>query len=81
MEQANASGLSDAYKYKVQTGEIQIEKITDQNLQNQIDEYTKWYEQAEKVKDTIVDTHLEIRKLQQLKLDNIIDDFKKYSLL
>ena len=76
MEQANASGLSDAYKYKVQTGEIQIEKITDQNLQNQIDEYTKWYEQAEKVKDTIVDTHLEIRKLQQLKLDNIIDDFK-----
>lgn len=46
MQEANNSGLSDDYKQKVADGLIDIEKITDENLSKQINDYQNWYNNA-----------------------------------
>ena len=46
MQQADASGLSDDYKKKVQDGLIDIETITDDELKEQISSYQEWYDKA-----------------------------------
>ena len=47
--QANASGLADSYKTKIQNGALDISEITDENLYNQIEEYQKWYDEAQNI--------------------------------
>ena len=42
MQQANSVGLSDSYKKLVQEGKIDIEAITDETLNEQIQEYQEW---------------------------------------
>lgn len=43
LDQANAVGLADEWKKKVQQGAVDIQTITDENLKNLIDEYDNWY--------------------------------------
>ena len=43
LAQADAVGLSDDWKKKVQQGAVDIETITDESLKNLIDEYDSWY--------------------------------------
>ena len=44
LQEAESVGLSAEYQKKVQNGEIDIEKITDEDLKEKIDEYQQWYE-------------------------------------
>ena len=44
VDRANKVGLSQTYKDRLMNGELRIEDITDENLKNQIDEFTEWYE-------------------------------------
>ena len=46
MQEANNSGLSDDYKQKVADGLIDIEKITDENLSKQINDYQTYFDKA-----------------------------------
>lgn len=77
MEKANSIGLSEEYRAKVQNGTIQIETITDENLQQQIDDYQKWYEEAVSVKDKIDDLNLSLSQLAEQKFDNIVSQFEE----
>lgn len=42
MQEANKVGLSDAYKKKVQNGELNIENIKDEKLREKVEKYTEW---------------------------------------
>lgn len=44
LQQANSVGLSEAYAAKVRDGTIDIELITDEELNEKISEYKEWYE-------------------------------------
>ena len=46
LQQANSVGLSEAYAAKVRDGTIDIELITDEELNEKISEYKEWYENA-----------------------------------
>ena len=81
MQKADAVGLSDHYKELVQNGAINIEDIEDENLQEQIDGYQKWYEKAQKASDAIndlktdlKDLHVESYKLQTENLKTRLDN-------
>ena len=43
IQQANSVGLPESYAKKVRNGEINIEEIKDEKLQEKIEKYTEWY--------------------------------------
>lgn len=57
MAKADSVGLSDNYKKLVQSGAINIEKITDEKLADKISEYQQWYEKAQETQDKINDLY------------------------
>lgn len=77
MDAANAVGLSDDYKQKVINGAIQIETVTDENLQKKIDEFQQWWEKARDCKDKIDELNISLSKLAQQKFDNIVSHFEE----
>lgn len=77
MDAANAVGLSDDYKQKVINGTIQIETVTDENLQKKIDEFQQWWEKARDCKDKIDELNISLSKLAQQKFDNIVSHFEE----
>lgn len=77
MDAANAVGLSDDYKQKVINGTIQIETVTDENLQKKIDEFQQWWEKARDCKDKIDELNISLSKLAQQKFDNIVFHFEE----
>lgn len=44
MQKANSISLSQDYKNKVMSGELRIEDITDEDLNDKISEFEDWYE-------------------------------------
>lgn len=63
MRKADSVGLSDQYKQLVQSGAINIEDISGENLQKMIDEYQKWYEKAQSVSDAIKQLKTDMKDL------------------
>lgn len=57
MAKAESVGLSDKYKNLIQNGSINIEDITDEELQKAIDSYTEWYDKAQETLDSINELH------------------------
>lgn len=76
LEEANSVGLSDEYKKLVQSGEIDIEKITDEDLANKIQEYTEWYEKAIECKDATEDLKDTLAELARQKFDNVAKQYE-----
>lgn len=70
MKQANSVGLSSSLIKKVQDGSIDI-ALYDENTRKLIADYQKWYDLAQKTKDTITSLQEEQRKLAMSKLDNV----------
>lgn len=78
MEEAAKVGLAQEYIDKIQNGTMNqdaIERISDENLVKQIQEYEKWYKSATDTNDKIVETRKNIEKLNLSKLDNIKNQF------
>ena len=76
MQEASSIGLGQEYIDKIQQGTIDVETIQDnETLVNQINEYQEWYDKAQDVQDTIIETQQEIKELNLSKLDNIINQF------
>lgn len=65
MRKADSIGLPDNYKELVQSGAINIEDITDEKLQEQIEEYQKWYDKAQNASDAVKDLNTDIRDLHE----------------
>lgn len=57
MAKANAVALSDNYKELVQNGSIDIETITDKDLQEAISNYQSYYDSAQECLDKINELH------------------------
>ena len=88
MSQAAASGLSQTYIKKIQDGTIDIETLKTKNkkgktslgnekLVAQIEEYKRWYDLAQGVKEKLLELRAVQAELANQKLTNIQDDHDK----
>ena len=71
LQEANSVGLSDTYAQKVKDGTIDIEKITDEDLYDKIQEYQQWYEKALDCLDAIDQLKETESELYKTAFDNI----------
>ncbi len=75
MRKADSIGLPEHYKELVQNGTIGIEENTDENLQEQIDAYQKWYDKAINASDAIKELKTDMKDLYvsayELQTDNL----------
>ncbi len=63
MRKAESTKLSEDYKALVRDGAIQIDDISDENLQNAITDYQKWYDKAVSVSDKITELQEKVKDL------------------
>lgn len=78
IQQANSVGLDAGYAAKVRDGTIDIEKITDENLNNKISEYKQWYEKALDCLDAIDDLRESESKLYEQRFENVSTKYDGY---
>lgn len=75
MQAAASVGLSPDWAAKVQNGFIDIQTITDEDLNDRIQEYQKWYEKALDCKDAIDDLILSVQDLYQERFDLVEQEY------
>ncbi|MDE7366693.1 MAG: hypothetical protein K2N24_05000, partial [Lachnospiraceae bacterium] len=75
MAKADSVGLSQDYIRKIQSGAIQVEDIADEGLQDKIDQYQDWYEQAMECSDAIEELNINLSELAQKKFDILQTEF------
>lgn len=75
MAKADSVGLSQDYIRKIQSGAIQVEDIADEGLQDKIDQYQDWYEQAMECSDAIEELNINLSELTQKKFDSLQTEF------
>lgn len=78
IQQANSVGLDGGYAAKVRDGTIDIEKITDDDLNNKISEYKQWYEKALDCLDAIDDLRESESKLYEQRFENVSTKYDGY---
>lgn len=81
MAKAASLGLSSDYVQKIQSGQLVIEDITDEDLQEKIKDYQDWYDKAEDCRKSIEDLKLDVKDLNEEQVDNITNDFGNLSSL
>lgn len=69
------TGLTDDLVEKIQNGDIDINEYDD-TTKKKIEQYKKWYDLAEKCKNSIEDLKEQERELNLQRLDNIISDYE-----
>lgn len=78
MAKANAVDISDEYKKLVQEGGDIIETFEGTELYDAINEYQKYYDQAQECDDKIQDLIKSVKELNSQKLDNISNEFDDF---
>ena len=78
IQQANSVGLDDGYAAKVRDGTIDIEKITDEDLNNKISDYQNWYNKALDCLDAIDDLRESESKLYEQRFENVSTKYDGY---
>lgn len=76
MQEANSVGLSADYATKVQNGTIDIEKITDEALHEQIENYQTWFEKAIDCRDAVDELTDSLSECYKVAFDNIITQYE-----
>lgn len=71
MQEANKVGLSENYASKVRDGTIDIETITDEDLNDKISDYKNWYEKALDCKDAIDELKESEAELIKQRFENV----------
>lgn len=71
LQEANNVDLSDSWKEAVRDGAIDITKITDEALNENIKEYQTWYEKSLDAQDKVLETQKELLDLAVQKIENI----------
>ena len=72
MKEAESVGLRSDYARKVREGKIDIETITDESLNEKIQEYQKWFEAAIECRDAIINLEEKLGDITKAKFDNIV---------
>lgn len=75
LAQADAVGLSDDWKKKVQQGAVDIETITDESLKNLIDEYDSWYTKYRECTINLVSLSDDFSAAYKAAFDLIVSEF------
>ena len=75
LAQADAVGLSDDWKKKVQQGAVDIETITDESLKNLIDEYDTWYTKYRECTINLVSLSDDFSAAYKVAFDLIVSEF------
>lgn len=78
IQQANSVGLDGGYAAKVRDGTIDIEKITDDDLNKKISEYKQWYEKALDCLDAIDDLRESESQLYEQRFENVSTKYDGY---
>lgn len=78
IQQANSVGLDAGYAAKVRDGTIDIEKITDEDLNDKIGQYREWYEKALDCLDAIDDLRESESKLYEQRFENVSSKYDGY---
>ena len=78
IQQANSVGLDGGYAAKVRDGTIDIEKITDDDLNKKISEYQQWYEKALDCLDAIDDLRESESQLYEQRFENVSTKYDGY---
>ena len=75
MSKAEAVGLPDEYKKLIQEGGDFVEELNDESLNKAIEEYKKYYDQAQDCKDQVDELIHSVKELNSQKLDNLADQY------
>lgn len=75
LAQADSLGLSTDWVDKIQSGRIDIEAITDEDLYDKIQEYQQWYEKALDCRDAIEELRETESELYQASFDNLLTQY------
>ena len=75
-QKADAVGLSSDYKNKIINGQLSIETITDESLNDSIQEFQQWYDEMLGCEDKIDDLKDKLKDLAQTKFDNVTTEFE-----
>lgn len=75
-QKADAVGLSSDYKNKIINGQLSIETITDESLNDSIQEFQQWYDEMLACEDKIEDLKDKLKDLAQTKFDNVTTEFE-----
>lgn len=76
IQQANSVGLSADWAKKVREGKVDIDTISDKNLQDKIKEYQEWYEKALDCKDAIEELKETQAELYKTAFDNVATKYE-----
>jgi rhodanese-related sulfurtransferase len=77
-QEANKVGLSADYVKKIQSGELNIQTIKDQNLLDKINLYREWYDKAIACSDAIQDLSINLGDLAQQSFDNVTQEYSDF---
>lgn len=75
-QKADAVDLSSDYKNKIINGQLSIETITDESLNDSIQEFQQWYDEMLACEDKIDDLKDKLKDLAQTKFDNVTTEFE-----
>ena len=75
MQQANSVGLSSAWKKKVQNGEVDIDKVTNESTAEKIKEYQEWYEKALDCKYAVDELGESLSECYQTAFDMVVAQY------
>lgn len=76
LAEAKSVGLSSSWVSKVQSGAIDIDTVTDENLAKKIKDYQTWYEKALACEDAIEELKIKESDLHKQRFDNIITRYE-----
>lgn len=76
IQQAKSVGLSADWAKKVREGKVDINTISDKNLQDKIKEYQEWYEKALDCKDAIEELKETQAELYKTAFDNVATKYE-----
>ena len=72
---ANEVELPDEYKQLIQEGGDFVEELNDETLNKAIEEYKKYYDQAQDCKDQVEELIHSVKELNSQKLDNLLEQY------
>lgn len=75
MSKAEVVELPDEYKQLIQEGGDFVEELNDESLNDAIEEYKKYYDQAQDCKDQVDELIHSVKELNSQKLDNLADQY------
>lgn len=78
IQQANSVGLDAGYAAKVRDGTIDIETITDEDLNKKISDYQNWYNKALDCLDAIDELRESESKLYEQRFENVSTKYDGY---